>query len=159
MIGSKTFPQGFSQGSFFGNHPINYLNHYPGYQQGFLNAFATKLASLPDPSWYINSGASTHVTYDLSSMSQASKYSGYDWLIVGLHISYIGNVQLVSSSKPSMLHNVLYAPNIKKNLLSIVCLVYDKNVVIEFMNDFYFVKDKVVGHSKESLRMVYTKSL
>lgn len=40
-------------------------------------------SSVADPAWYINSGATTHVTYDAGIFSQYSAYSGAEKLYVG----------------------------------------------------------------------------
>lgn len=44
------------------------------------------------------------------------------------------------------LHNVLYVPQITKNLLSVSKLTSNNNVIVEFDHDFFFVKDKVIGN-------------
>ena len=96
-----------------------------------------------DPSWYVDSGASTHVTHDMKSLSQISEYGGHDSLIVGdgsgLKITHTGKVVFPTHIRPITLRDVLYVPAIKKNLLSVAKLITDN----EFVNSACVIKDKV----------------
>lgn len=51
-----------------------------------------------DPTWYIDSGATSHVTNYANLVDQKMEYSGKEALMVGngekLHISHIGNSHL-----------------------------------------------------------------
>lgn len=72
-------------------------------------------------------------------------YTGLEQLLVGdgndLQIKHIGPVMLATLTSESLLLKiVLYVPHIKKNLLSISKLLTDNNVVIEFVDNFYYIK-------------------
>lgn len=87
------------------------------------------------------------MTYDLCSLS--SKYGGNDHLVVSdgtkFKISHIGDIWFDTVCNPLKLHNVLYIPAIKKNLLSVAKLIEDNNVLIEFVNSTCVIKDKATG--------------
>ena len=64
--------------------------------------YGTGSEGFVDPSWYVDSGASTHVTHDLKSLSQVSEYGGQDALIVGdgsgLKTSHSSNIAFSTQS-------------------------------------------------------------
>jgi hypothetical protein len=79
-----------------------------------------------DHAWYLDSGASSHVTSDLGKFFTYSAYRGTEKLAVGngdqLPIAHIGNDIVNSHKLPArtlILSNMLHVPNIAKNLLSI----------------------------------------
>ena len=73
--------------------------------------------------WYLDSGASQHMTPSLSTLSEVQAYSGNHTVLVGdgqrLPISHRGHSILHTSSASFPLYNVLYVPSLAKNLLSI----------------------------------------
>lgn len=84
-------------------------------------------------------------------MTVSKAFEGNFKLIIssssGLSISHIGSVVLrMQNSLNSIklnLNNILLIPKIAKNLINISQLTKDNNIVVEFSNKFYFVKDKV----------------
>jgi hypothetical protein len=100
----------------------------------------------PHESWFLDSGATTHVTPDLNCLSSSQPYTGTDVVHMGngtwLKISHIGSTILSTSGQPLVLTNVLHVPLITKKLLSIQQLTQDNNVLIEFTSTSYFIKDK-----------------
>lgn len=89
--------------------------------------------------WYVDIGATTHVAHDFGNLAVSTDYNGNDNILVGN-----GNVVPISSiGFNSMLNNILFVPQIIKNLLSISQFTKDNNVVIEFNSDSCFVKDKL----------------
>uniref|UniRef100_A0A803PUR2 Retrovirus-related Pol polyprotein from transposon TNT 1-94-like beta-barrel domain-containing protein n=1 Tax=Cannabis sativa TaxID=3483 RepID=A0A803PUR2_CANSA len=100
-----------------------------------------------DDAWYVDSGASNHVSVDTSTMTQKNKYTGKDDLIVGngsqLTIDHIGNATFKSiNNYPLILKDILHVPKITKNLISISKLTTDNDVIVEFTPDYCYVKDK-----------------
>ncbi|XP_052291664.1 uncharacterized protein LOC127900554 [Citrus sinensis] len=98
---------------------------------------AHALEMIEDPAWYIDSGATNHITNDSGKLLDLKPYVGTDKLLVGngsaLHIKHIGSVLLATTTnKPLCLNRVLHVPNIKKNLLSVSKLLVDNNVTLEF---------------------------
>jgi hypothetical protein len=100
----------------------------------------------PHESWFLDSGATTHVTPDLNCLSSSQPYTGTDVVHMGngtcLKISHIGSTILSTSGQPLVLTNVLHVPLITKKLLSIQQLTQDNNVLIEFTSTSCFIKDK-----------------
>ncbi|CAA0820292.1 Unknown protein, partial [Striga hermonthica] len=97
------------------------LNSVPSH----LNALVTSPDSSQDSLWFADSGASNHVTNELSNLNIASEYQGHNRLHVGngsgLSISHIGNFKFSTPSHPTrqfLLKNLLHVPHITKNLLS-----------------------------------------
>lgn len=103
-----------------------------------------------DPAWFIDSGATNHVTKDIGIFFYCSVFIGNDKLHIGngmgLDIHHVGSVLLSTiSATPLYLNNVLHVPAITKNLLSVSKLLVDNNVLIEFHSTTCFVKAKTSG--------------
>lgn len=118
-----------------------------------------------DPSWYMDSGATNHITYDMNNLSSNTPYHGHDHVAVGndnqLPITSVGKSTLYSSSFPNsyplLLNNILYVPQITKNLVSISQFTKDNKVFIEFHHDSCLVKD---NHTHQILmKRTLTKGL
>jgi gag-polypeptide of LTR copia-type/GAG-pre-integrase domain len=111
-------------------------------------ALMAEPTSNPDhtTSYYIDSGASTHVTNDLNAMNNAYSYSGPEVVHIGngkgLQIAHKGSALLPTPFQTLKLQNVLHVPEMTKNLLSVSQLTSDNNVSVEFFSDSCFVKDK-----------------
>ena len=62
-----------------------------------------------DPNFYVDSGATTHITNDLGKMSQVIPYKGHDAIFVGngeaLRISHIGKARLKTKHRDLKLKN------------------------------------------------------
>ena len=105
-----------------------------------------------DHNWYVDSGATNHVTANLQNLNLHQDYKGKGKLTIGngskLQISHIGDIFVHSphSQKHLVLHNTLHVLEITKNLISISQFTKDNDVVIEFFSDFCLVKDKVTGN-------------
>lgn len=111
------------------------------------SAHLANYGSVDDPAWYIDSGATNHVTQNAGILFQYSVYHGTEKLHIrndlGPPIHNMGSavVQILSAAL-IYLHNVLHVPTIIKNLLSVSKLLADNNVLIEFFDNVYFVKAK-----------------
>ncbi|CAM8893629.1 unnamed protein product [Rhodiola kirilowii] len=96
--------------------------------------------------WYMDSGATDHLTSDLERLTVQEKYTGKDQIQMangtGLSITHIGHTRLAGSNNSLILKNILRVPNISKHLLSVHRLVSDNNVFIEFHPDYFLIKDK-----------------
>nr|XP_048330159.1 uncharacterized protein LOC125422453 isoform X1 [Ziziphus jujuba var. spinosa] len=77
----------------------------------------------PNPSWFLDSGATNHVAADGDSLLEHIEFQGNNKLTVGngqnVDITHIGNSFIPSISMVVRLNNVLVVPCIAKNLLSI----------------------------------------
>lgn len=98
----------------------------------------------PDEGWFMDSGATLHLSCDASSFYNSVPYQGDEQLTVGngkqISISNIGHVSLASFHKPIILQHVLHTPAISKRLISIARLC-DSKAFIEFYATFFLVKD------------------
>ncbi|KAJ3701119.1 hypothetical protein LUZ61_004824 [Rhynchospora tenuis] len=108
--------------------------------------------------WYIDSGATSHITSDINNLSSYHPYEGPEAVHIangtGLKITHKGLAYIQTGTKTLKLINVLLVPDITKNLLSVSQLLADNNVKIEFSSDSCFVKDlatnKVLLHGSLS---------
>jgi len=114
-------------------------------KQGAHNAFLASQSAAQDYDWYFDSGASNHVTHQTEKFKDIAEHHGKNSLIVGsgekLQIVATGSTKLNSLN----LHDVLYVPNITKNLLSVSKLTVDNNILVEFDASCCFMKDKITG--------------
>jgi hypothetical protein len=108
-------------------------------QANFVHSSSSFPRSAPEPvappaTWFVDSGATSHITPDLNSLSSYSLYEGPLSLQVGngqsLPISHIGTAVIFTSTRPLLLTNVLCVPNIAKPLLSISQLLQDNPVTV-----------------------------
>ena len=100
-----------------------------------------------DPSWYVDSGATNHVIIEMNNLSLKNLYEGQIKLMIGngisLHITHIGHLYLpIPHVKSLHIKNTFRVPKIIKNLSSIPKLTTDNHIFIEFLSDFFLVKDK-----------------
>ncbi|KAK9207149.1 hypothetical protein WN943_017434 [Citrus x changshan-huyou] len=113
-------------------------------------AFITTSEGAADQGWFLDSGATHHLTNTVQNLSDGKIYFGSNLLIVGngqgLRITHIGTTQLHTSFGTCLqLQNILCVPQITKNLISISKLLTDNDITIEFFSDVCFLKDKVKG--------------
>lgn len=75
--------------------------------------------TIHDPNWYLDSGATNHVTSSGNNLSTQTDYNGTNKLVVGngegLEITSIGNTSLSSSTCNLQLRDVLVVPRIANN--------------------------------------------
>ena len=105
------------------------------------------LGSPSSVNWYPDTGATHHVTPDLSALTLANEYKGMDKLLVGdskgLQIAHVGTSHLSSPLKSLALTDVLHVPHIIKPLLSVRKLCSDNACFFEFDDTHCVIKDKV----------------
>lgn len=103
-----------------------------------------------DSGWFVDSGATNHVTYSGDILDSAAPYTGQETLAVAngkqLLISHIGHARLSSTPSSTLqLNSVLQVPSVTKNLVSVSRLTHNNNVFLEFHKSCCFVKDKETG--------------
>jgi histone deacetylase 1/2 len=85
----------------------------------------------------MDSGATDHITGDLERLHVRDTYHGNNRVHVGngagMAISHLGHSSISTTAKDLVLKNVMYAPHISKDLLSIHKLALDNGVFIEFI--------------------------
>ncbi|KAG5632861.1 hypothetical protein H5410_004578 [Solanum commersonii] len=127
------------------------LGATPSHALQTLSRSIPKQAHLASPSaivdpaaWYFDSGATHHVTSDMAILSLQT-YTGNDGLAVGngmkIPISHTSSSILSTHTQPIHLNNILHAPQISKNLLSVAKLIRDNNVYMVFHPYVCYVKD------------------
>lgn len=104
----------------------------------------------PDPaSWLIDSGATHHITTDITNLSMHSPYTDSEEVIVGngdgLQITHTGSLSLPHSYHILSLYNVFRVPTIARNLISVRKLCSYNSVSVEFFPDWFQVKDLSSG--------------
>lgn len=82
------------------------------------------------------------------NLSLHHPYDGSEETIIGngkgIPISHVVSFVLSTSSQTT-LSNVLCAPSMNNNLISISQLCFDNNIIIEFSNDSFVLKDRLMG--------------
>jgi histone deacetylase 1/2 len=98
-----------------------------------------------DPAWYMDTGATDHITSDLDRLAARDAYNGNERVHIGngagWHIAHIGHGTLNTTAKSLALRNVLHVPSITKNLLSAHKLALDNSVFIEIHLYHFVVKE------------------
>ena len=100
----------------------------------------------PNTAWYLDSGATHHVSGDSNVFSELHPTSGAQVRSAGGHnhsVAGVGDVHFQSSSGAiKKISSVLYTPGITKNLLSVVSLT-DQNKTLVFKSQQCFIVDNV----------------
>ncbi|KAJ1698879.1 hypothetical protein LUZ63_007391 [Rhynchospora breviuscula] len=102
--------------------------------------------SLPTNEWYLDSGATHHVTSDINNLSSFEPYTGGDKLQIGdgngMQILNTGSSVLSFGNFSINLNGVLHVPLFTKNLISLSKVLADNNLTIEFYSCFCIIKDR-----------------
>lgn len=99
-----------------------------------------------DSSWYLDTGATDHLTNDVDKLLTKEKYKGGDLVHTangtGMPVHHIGHaISPTYSSKYLKLQNVLHVPMVTKGLVSVCKLTQDNNAYVEFHPNYIFFKD------------------
>ncbi|KAG9449460.1 hypothetical protein H6P81_009425 [Aristolochia fimbriata] len=109
-------------------------------------AHSAQLDNSSDSAWYIDSGASHHISSDASLLTDSGPYNGQDQVMLGngssLPISAIGTLHLTPSLP---LQRVLSVPSSLKNLLSVSKLTSDHNCQVIFDSNGFRVQEANTG--------------
>ena len=87
-----------------------------------------------DTNWYLDLGASNHVTSDATNLMTKVEYYGSDQVHIGngmgLSIKHVGKFAFSSTYtfKILSLKQLLHVPTITKNLLSVLKFAHDNDV-------------------------------
>lgn len=123
----------------------------PVYFTNIAEAFSVscQVPSSPSSDWYLDTGASAHMTSNVALLDSSIPYTGSDCVIVGngarLSITHVGSCTINNSI---VLRNVLVVPNITKNLLSVSKLSVDSEVEVLFTYVSFQIKSRI---SKDTL--------
>ncbi|GJY47310.1 ribonuclease H-like domain-containing protein [Tanacetum coccineum] len=112
------------------------------------SAFSTM--PLQDPTWHMDTGASSHLNFNASNLSTIFDKRLFPSVHVGdgksIPVTNTGHSIIPSHHRPLHLHNVLVTPNIIKNLISVRQFTRDNNCTIEFDAFGFSVKDYLTRH-------------
>ena len=138
----------------YDNHHASKTSCYSGIDNYVpAEAYMANFESIVDYGWYLDSGATHHLTNNMENLHFKEEYKGTDKLIIGngqgLSISHIGHAFLsFRASKYPYTHattiafkDMLLVPTITKNLLSISKLTYDNSLSVEFCVNVCYVMD------------------
>jgi gag-polypeptide of LTR copia-type len=100
----------------------------------------------PHGDWYLDLGATHHVTSDLNNISTFIPYEGFENLHIGngtgMKILHIGSSILTFPTRSVVLNDILHVPQFTKNLLSLSKLLHDNSLLIEFSPTSCLIKDR-----------------
>lgn len=103
-------------------------------------------SSSPTADWFLDSGASSHITPDLNCLTNYQPHQGNTVVHIGnghgLTISHTGSSYLESKTKRLILDGVLHVPQMRKMLISISKLTQDNDIIVEFNNTGCVLKDR-----------------
>jgi hypothetical protein len=129
------------------NHPVFkcYKRFDPSYMGEEKLAYTAHSYGV-DSHWYVDSGATDHVTGELENLVVKDKYNGSDLIYIandiGMHIKHIGHSVIHTPGHDLFLNNILHVPKSSKNLASVHCIASDNNVFFGLHPDFFFIKDQ-----------------
>lgn len=125
-------------------HLSSYATHKPGTYTELEKAFYAQChVSTNALDWFVDSGATNHMTDSTNSVTQHAPYDGHANVLFGddntLPNSYIGQSVIHNNVR---LQDMLVVPNITNNLLSISKLTTDNNVDVLFSRPNFFIQDR-----------------
>ena len=99
-----------------------------------------------DTNWYMDTGATDHITGELEKLTIRDKYSGNEQVHAangtGMDIGYVGHSVLHSPHTHIHLNNVLHVPQASKSLISVNRLARDNNAFLEFHPNHFSIKEQ-----------------
>ncbi|GJS33974.1 ribonuclease H-like domain-containing protein [Tanacetum coccineum] len=112
------------------------------------SAFSTM--TLYDPTWNMDTGATSHLNSNAHNLSTLFNLRLYPSIHVGdgnsIPVTNTGHSIIPSLHRPLHLYNVLITPNIIKNLIFVPQFTRDNNCTIEFDAFGFSVKDFLTRH-------------
>jgi hypothetical protein len=99
-----------------------------------------------DPSWYMDSSATYHITGELEKLTIRNKYQGGDQVHTasgsGMNISHIGHTTFPTPKHNILLKDILYVPRTRKNLVSIHRLTANNSIFMKPHPTLFLIKDR-----------------
>ncbi|XP_071698967.1 uncharacterized protein [Rutidosis leptorrhynchoides] len=109
------------------------------------SAMHTLTLNHPYDTWYMDTGATSHMSANSGNLNCYYSLRKPKHIIVGnghgIPIKGFGCSVLPNPSRPLYLQNILHAPNLIKNLISVRRLSIDNNISLEFDPFGFTVKD------------------
>ncbi|GJY39506.1 ribonuclease H-like domain-containing protein [Tanacetum coccineum] len=121
---------------------------YPSQPTSLPSAFSTM--TLPDLTWNMDTGASSHLNSNARNLSTVFNKRLFPFVHVGdgnsIPITNTEHIIIPSPHRPLHLHNVLVTLNIIKILIFVRQFTRDNNCTIKFDAFGFFVKDLLTRH-------------
>ncbi|GJZ23302.1 ribonuclease H-like domain-containing protein [Tanacetum coccineum] len=121
---------------------------HPSQATSLPSAFSTM--TLHDPTWNMDTGATSHLNSNAHNLSTLFNSRLYPSIHVGdgnsIPVTNTGHSIIPSLHRPLHLHNVLVTPNIIKNLIFVRQFTRDNNCTIKFDAFGFCVKDFLTRH-------------
>ncbi|KAL0914984.1 hypothetical protein M5K25_015379 [Dendrobium thyrsiflorum] len=118
------------------------------------SALFTPTNSTTTSNWYLDSGASSHLTTDSTFLQSPKSYTGSNQVVLGngqhLPMQHTGNGLLPTPSGSLQLSALNHVLNISFNLLSVHRLTSDNNCEISFSSHGYVIKDRTTPPASSS---------
>jgi hypothetical protein len=121
------------------------FNHSFTGEEKYVNVAANSYSI--DTSWYLDTGATDHITSNLDKLSMKGKYTGGDQV---MDITHVGHSTIHTHDHDIVLKNILHVPQASKNLVSVHKLTFDNDAFMEFHPYFFLIKD---GASRRILHL------
>nr|XP_016434631.1 PREDICTED: uncharacterized protein LOC107760990 [Nicotiana tabacum] len=110
---------------------------------------ATRQGQQNNNTWVLDTGVSHHIATDSHNLMSPLDYTGTEEICMGdgngIPITHIGSSTLFIPTKDFYLHNILCAPHIKRNLISVSKFCNQNRTSIEFFPSFFVVKELNTG--------------
>ncbi|KAJ0601878.1 putative RNA-directed DNA polymerase [Helianthus annuus] len=111
--------------------------------------YTTPHPTATTPSWMWDTGASNNTANNNQQFPVLSEYGGPDKIVLSdgktLPITHIAQTTIPTKSRPLLLNNILIAPNLRNNLISVAKVCRTNRVSVEFFPYHFFVKDLRTG--------------
>lgn len=132
-----------------GHDALNCYHRFDhGYRSESRRQAAAAITTPPitlDNNWYLDSGATDHLTNDLDRLTINDRYRGHDQVHTangtGMDIIHVSQSSIESNSRLLRLKNVLHVPQLNKNLLSVHKITNNNQVSLEFYPNSFLMKD------------------
>ena len=111
----------------------------------FVSEAALSVETNDENAWLIDSGALAHVSCNKNWFGEYHENTDGTHIYLGDNISHkIQGYGIICVNLPNgqmkQIHNVIYVPGIRKNLIS-MSTITDENLIVEFMQSHSYVKD------------------
>ena len=119
------------------------------YDENFIPDSKTAAAASygVDTNWYMDTGATDHITGELDKLTTHEKYNGKEQIHTasgaGMDIKHVGHSIIHTPIRNIQLKNILHVPKAEKNLISAHRLAVDNHAFVEVHPRFFAIKDQV----------------